>query len=202
MTNKEIIKHEIQKLINEKKIITTRIQSGGVLFNECETCEYLGYLLKGKLNISTLSFKDKEEIISTINEGEFFGQFLIFNESTSTYLGDVIAIKNSEIALINKNTLDNILMTNKVFLNAYLCDISIEAFRIKQQVKMLSHKKNIDRVIYYLENNNTNGVIDIKSITSLAKIVNLPRENVSRIISKLVKDGYITKIDSEIKIIK
>ena len=196
MTNKEIIKHEIQKLINEKKIITTKIQSGGVLFNEGETCEYLGYLLKGKLNISTLSFKDKEEIISTINEGEFFGQFLIFNESNSTYLGDVIAIKNSEIALINKNTLDNILMTNKVFLNAYLCDISIEAFRIKQQVKMLSHKKNIDRIIYYLENNNVNGKIDIKSVTNLSKIVNLPRENVSRILTKLVKDGYIKKEDN------
>ena len=196
MTNKEIIKHEIQKLINEKKIITTKIQSGGVLFNEGETCEYLGYLLKGKLNISTLSFKDKEEIISTINEGEFFGQFLIFNESNSTYLGDVIAIKNSEIALINKNTLDNILMTNKVFLNAYLCDISIEAFRIKQQVKMLSHKKNIDRIIYYLENNNVDGKIDIKSVTNLAKIVNLPRENVSRILTKLLKDGYIKKEDN------
>ena len=196
MTNKEIIKHEIQKLINEKKIITTKIQSGGVLFNEGETCEYLGYLLKGKLNISTLSFKDKEEIISTINEGEFFGQFLIFNDNNSTYLGDVIAIKNSEIALINKNTLDNILMTNKVFLNAYLCDISIEAFRIKQQVKMLSHKKNIDRIIYYLENNNVDGKIDIKSVTNLAKIVNLPRENVSRILTKLVKDGYIKKEDN------
>lgn len=196
MTNKEIIKHEIQKLINEKKIITTNIQSGGVLFNEGETCEYLGYLLKGKLNISTLSFKDKEEIISTINEGEFFGQFLIFNESNSTYLGDVIAIKNSEIALINKNTLDNILMTNKVFLNAYLCDISIEAFRIKQQVKMLSHKKSIDRIIYYLKNNNIDGKNDIKSVTNLSKIVNLPRENVSRILTKLVKDGYIKKEDN------
>ena len=196
MTNKEIIKHEIQKLINEKKIITTKIQSGGVLFNEGETCEYLGYLLKGKLNISTLSFKDKEEIISTINEGEFFGQFLIFNDNNSTYLGDVIAIKNSEIALINKNTLDNILMTNKVFLNAYLCDISIEAFRIKQQVKMLSHKKNIDRIIYYLKNNNVDGKIDIKSVTNLSKIVNLPRENVSRILTKLVKDGYIKREDN------
>lgn len=196
MTNKEIIKHEIQKLINEKKIITTKIQSGGVLFNEGETCEYLGYLLKGKLNISTLSFKDKEEIISTINEGEFFGQFLIFNDHNNTYLGDVIAIKNSEIALINKNTLDNILMTNKVFLNAYLCDISIEAFRIKQQVKMLSHKKSIDRIIYYLKNNNIDGKIDIKSVTNLSKIVNLPRENVSRILTKLVKDGYIKREDN------
>ena len=93
-------------------------------------------------------------------------------------------------------------MTNKVFLNAYLCDISIEAFRIKQQVKMLSHKKSIDRIIYYLKNNNIDGKIDIKSVTNLSKIVNLPRENVSRIISKLVKDGYITKMDSEIKIIK
>ena len=202
MTNKEIIKHEIQKLINEKKIITTKIQSGGVLFNEGETCEYLGYLLKGKLNISTLSFKDKEEIISTINEGEFFGEFLIFNEKNNKYLGDVISLKNSEIALLNRYELDKLLMNNIEFLNAYLGVISEEAFRIKQQVKMLSHKKNIDRVIYYLENNNTNGVIDIKSITSLAKIVNLPRENVSRIISKLVKDGYIAKMDSEIKIIK
>ena len=87
-------------------------------------------------------------------------------------------------------------MTNKVFLNAYLCDISIEAFRIKQQVKMLSHKKNIDRIIYYLKNNNVDGKIDIKSVTNLSKIVNLPRENVSRILTKLVKDGYIKKEDN------
>ena len=201
MRNKEIIKNEIEKLIKNKEIKTTKIMSGGVLFNEGESCDYLGYLLKGKLNISTLSNDEKEEIISTINEGDFFGQYLIFNENHSYYLGDVIALKNSEIALLNKYELNKLLMSNKEFLDAYLGVISEEAFKIKQQVKMLSHKNNYDRVLYYLTNNNTNGIIDIKSITNLAKIVNLPRENVSRIISRLVKENIIKKDGSLITIL-
>ena len=67
---------------------------------------------------------------------------------------------------------------------------------------MLSHKNNYDRVLYYLNNNNIDGKIDIKSITNLAKIVNLPRENVSRIISRLIKENIIQKDDNIIAIKK
>ena len=193
MNNKEIIKNTIENLIKNKKLILKKYSPGGIIFNEGDTCENLGYIYKGKVNISTLSINDKEEIISSISNGDFFGQFLIFNSINNKYLGDIIAQKNTEIALLNKNLLNELLMNDKSFLNAYLSFISEESYKVKQQVKMLSHKNNYDRVLYYLNNNNTNGIIDIKSITNLARIVNLPRENVSRIISRLVKENIIKK---------
>ena len=200
MNSKTVIKNKIDELLKEGILKTLKIASGGLIFNEGDTCESLGYLYKGKLNISTLSINDKEEIISNISEGEFFGQYLIFNEYNNKYLGDIIATKNSEVILINKELLSKLLISDKLFLNSYLSIISNEAYSIKQQVKLLSHKKNIDRVVYYLKANSTDGIIDIKSVTNLAKIVNLPRENVSRIISSLVNKGLIEKDKSIIKL--
>ncbi len=193
MNAKDIIKNKIENLISSNIVQILKVSSGGLIFNEGDTCESLGYVYKGKINISTLSISSKEEIISTISDGDFFGQFLIFNEENNKYLGDIIANKNSEVVLISKELLYKLFMTDKEFLSAYLSKVSNEAYKIKQQVKLLSHKKNIDRVIYYLKTNNINKEIDIKSITNLSKIVNLPRENVSRIISKLERDGLITK---------
>lgn len=193
MNNKDIIKKEIDILIKNKTINPIIYNQGNIVFNEGDNCQYLGYLIKGKITISTLSFNDKEEIISNINEGDFFGQFLLFNDENNKYLGDVISTKKSLVALINKELLNEIMMKNKTFLNAYLSIISEEAYKIKQQVKLFSHKKNVDRIIYYLKNNTIDNKIDIKSVSALAKVLNLPRENVSRIINKLIKDGYITK---------
>lgn len=193
MNNKEIIENKFRKLITNKTITSISVPNKSIIFHEGDTCSYLGYVLKGKINISTLSIDGKEEIISSLNSGDFFGQFLIYNSQNNKYLGDIIAQTNTEILLINKKTLDNILINDVEFLHAYIGVVSEESYKIKQQVKMLSHKKNTDRVIYYLTNNSVNNQINIVNITHLAKIVNLPRENVSRIISALIKKGAIKK---------
>ena len=200
MNYKEIIREEINKLIDNKTLKAINYKSDGVIFNEGDECKKLGYVLKGQVIISTLSINDKEEIINIVNEDEFFGKYLIFNDSNSKYLGDVIISKNSSIVLMDKELFLNILMNNKELLHAYLTLISVDSFKTKQQVKLLSHKKNIDRVVYYLKNNSNNGTISIKSITDLSKTLNLPRENVSRIISKLIKDGHISKSNNLITI--
>ena len=201
MKNKEIIEIKLKNLIQNKALIPTKIPNKKIIFHEGDVCNYLGYILSGKINISTISFDGKEEIISSFNSGDFFGQFLIFNSINNKYLGDVVATSNSEILLISKATLNSILMNDDELLRAYIGAISEESYKAKQQVKMLSHKNSTDRIIYYLTNNSINNKIDIVNITHLAKIVNLPRENVSRIISSLIKKGDITKEGSIITIL-
>ena len=192
MREKEIIKTKIENLINNKELKTKSYKAGDVIFSEGDECESLGYLYKGEITISTISDRDTEEVISIINDSDFFGQFLLFQEEKK-YLGDVIAIKASKVVFINKNKLLEIMGKDKEFLEAYMKIISKESFKIKQQVKLLSHKNSMDRLHFYLKSNNKDGKIEIKSITSLSHELNLPRETVSRNLNKLIKDKKIIK---------
>ena len=192
MNANEIIKNKIEELINKKVLKVNTYKAGDIIYREGETCEYLGYLLKGKINISTISDGDNEEIISVINEGCFFGHFLLFQDDNK-FLGDVSSTIFSKVVFIKKPILLNVLMTDIDFLNAYLTVITKESFQVRQQVKLLSHKKALDRVIYYLKTNNKNEYIEIRSVTSLAKRLNLPRETVSRMLSKLINEEKIEK---------
>jgi hypothetical protein len=90
---------------------------------------------------------------------------------------------------------------DKDLLEAYISIISNESFNIKQQVKLLSHKNALDRVIFYLDLISKNNICIIDSVSSLAKEVNLPRETVSRILSKLEKEKYLIKEKNTIRIL-
>ena len=192
MNNSEIIRNKILKLIDEGTLKISSYKAGDIIYREGEVCSSLGYILKGKINISTISEEESEETISVINEGGFFGHFLMFQDKKK-YLGDINVSVSSKIVFISKTLLLNLLTNDKEFLEAYLSIITNESFLVKQQVKLLSHKKSIDRVIYYLKTNSINNHIEIKSITLLSKKVNLPRETVSRMISKLIKENKIKK---------
>ena len=192
MNKYEIVKNKILELVDNKTLKVTLYKAGDIIYREGEICNYLGYLLKGKINISTISEEDNEETISVINEGCFFGHFLMFQDNKK-YLGDINVSVSSKIVFISKTLLLNILSNDKEFLEAYLSIITNESFLVKQQVKLLSHKKAIDRVVYYLKTNSINSCIEIKSITYLSKKLNLPRETVSRSISKLIKEGKLIK---------
>ncbi len=192
MNNSEIIRNKILKLIDEGTLKISSYKAGDIIYREGEVCSSLGYILKGKINISTISEEESEETISVINEGGFFGHFLMFQDKKK-YLGDINVSVSSKIVFISKTLLLNLLTNDKEFLEAYLSIITNESFLVKQQVKLLSHKKSIDRVIYYLKTNSINNHIEIKSITLLSKKVNLPRETVSRMISKLIKENKLIK---------
>ena len=201
MNYREIVLNKISALIKDNALKVHNYKAKEIVFNEGDKCEYLGFILKGKINISIISFKNVEESINLVEENDFFGQYLLF-QNNARYLGDVIALKATSIVLISKEILLNNLMADKEFLNAYISIISNESFKIKQQIKLLSHKKAIDRIIFYLENNNINNIVNIDSITSLSKTLNLPRETVSRIISKLILEGKIKKQNNVIELLQ
>ena len=197
----DIIFNKFSSLVSSKKIKPISYKSKEVIFKEGDNCNFLCYILEGEIEIATLSYNGNQEVISIIKEHDFFGQYLLFQDN-GKYLGEVIANKPTKIIKISKDTLLNLMMNDKLFLDAYISLISNESFNIKQQVKLLSHKNALDRVIFYLENKCINNECDIDSVSSLAKNINLPRETVSRILSKLESEDFLIKNKNHIIIKK
>ena len=125
MNNSEIIRNKILKLIDEGTLKISSYKAGDIIYREGEVCSSLGYILKGKINISTISEEESEETISVINEGGFFGHFLMFQDKKK-YLGDINVSVSSKIVFISKTLLLNLLTNDKEFLEAYLSIITNE----------------------------------------------------------------------------
>jgi len=180
-----------------KNYKTIKLSGKEVLFNQGSKCKYVGFVLKGELTISTITYNDREEVISIIHEGEWFGNMLIYLDNP-VFLGDVIANRLSTVVLLNKNELNSLLQTNKEFLEYYLKQMSYKGQEIKAQNKILQHTNLKDRLLYFLKMYSKDNVYKFKSMTLLAKELAMPRESLSRLIKTLINDGSIEKINKAI----
>ena len=204
-----IIKRDLNHTMNhiyslltskEKKLCEIhRYKKDQILFHEDDYCEYVGIVNKGLITISSYSLNGTEIIYNNLHEGEIFGNNLIF-ASSPYYRGNVVAKNNSEVVLINKKNLLHILQTNQLFLEKYLTLQSDFGLKINAKLKTLSFSSAEERLLYHLQLNN--GHITYSSITSLAALLFLQRETLSRLLSSLEKRNVIRKKDKELFLIK
>ena len=190
----ETIRNEENKYITYKNL-----EKDEVLYRENDYCEVIGIVISGELIITSTLENGNTIIYNDIKENETFGNNLIFS-SYPYYRGDIIAVKDTKIALISKNNLINLLTTNNNFLIEYLRIQSNFGKELNSRIKLLSINNIQDRFMYYLHINKDN--ITYNTITDLAKQLNIERETLSRLISKLVKNDIIIKDNKIIKLIK
>lgn len=169
-----------------------------ILFREGDECQYVGIVLKGIINISSYSYQGIEMNYAVINKDEMFGNNLLFS-SEPYFKGHVISKTNTDIALIDKNTLLHIFKNNEQFLLAFLNKESDGSKKMNNKIKTLSFYHAEDRFLYYLSSHNNH--IIYHSITSLAAELNMSREVLSRLIAKLTKEKTITKNGHSISLI-
>ncbi len=180
----------------KNKIETRYLQKGEILFSEGDTCEHIGILASGEIDIVSYSFGGKEIIYNHLTDGMMFGNNLIFS-SDPTYKGSIIAKKASKLALINKNQLVYLLKNNDNFLTSFLNYESDLAKELNGKIKLLSLDNAEERFFYYLHSQGDE--IHYQSITELASRLYLQRETLSRLISKLIKENKIIKDKHSIK---
>lgn len=177
--------------IDEKKVIKViSLKKDEILFHENDVCNEIGIVLKGVISISSYSYQGIEMNYNTIMEGGIFGNNLLFS-SEPIHKGNVIAKLPSEVALISKPQLLNLLKNNESFLKEYLKIQSDFGKKLNQKIKILSFHHAEDRLLYLLQANN--GVLKYRSVSSLASSLNLSREATSRLISALIKEKVIRK---------
>ncbi len=163
-----------------------------VIFNQGTICNSIGYIESGEVSIITLTHTEKEETITYLKKGELFGDILLFS-NTNTYLGHAICKKETTIRYFYKEDMLK-LLEKKEILTSFLEELSNKAMDIKKENKLLKHKNIEDRIIHYLleeSQKRKNQPIELSNITYLANILAIPRESISRKISKLSKEGKI-----------
>lgn len=183
----------------KENLIAKKVMKNTTIFHEGDHCSSIGIIKTGHVVISSFSLTGKEIIYNSLYDNQMFGNNLIFS-SDPYYKGDVIAKDNSEIIFINKEQLITLLTKNKNFLNIYLMYESDFAKKLNATIKLLSFDSAYERFLYYMEINNN--YIKIKSITSLANILQLSRETLSRLIHKLKKDNNIIITNKNIRLVK
>lgn len=184
------------ELINKNNLniytYTKNYKAGDIIFNAGDICDKIGYIVSGEASIITITHTEKEETISYLNEGSIFGDLLIF-ASDNLYLGHCICKKDTTIRFISKSSLLE-LFKNEMILESYLNTISNKAQSIKKENKLLKHNNLEDRIIHYLLEESiylNSNIIKIKNISTLANILSIPRESLSRSIRSLVNKKII-----------
>lgn len=188
----------ILEKLNKSEIEKTQIKKltkGEILYSEGDVCENIGIIKSGHLQIVSYLEDGKEIIYNDLDKNKIFGNNLIFS-SNPFYRGDIIAKQDTEVCLISKKVLLELLKENQNFLVAYLEEQSNFGKQLNLQIKLLTFNNVKDRVLYFLSiNKNT---IKYKSITDLANKLFLSRESVSRELHKLANEKIIKISGKEI----
>lgn len=180
----DLVKHKIKEY-----------KRGEIIKNEGTICEEVGLILYGSVSISNVTLNNEEFLIDNLNIGDFFGENLIFLDN-NLYPGNIIASQSSQIIFFSKENFIKFLSLDNDFQLFYLNYISRKFMSIQRRIKILSQPRIRDKFLYYIQNEmlSTNkDYVIIKSITSLAAYLNIPRPSLSRTISDLINEEIITK---------
>ena len=185
---------------NEKKLLRHRFyRKNEIAFREGEQCMSICIVVKGSFDIISYSYKGKEILYNTVKTDEMFGNNLIMS-SEPFYRGNVIAKRESEIVILEQPTFLYLMKNNESFLREYLRVQSEFGKTLNARIKLLSFSLAEERLNYYLLMHD--GSITYKYITLLAERLNLSREVLSRLLTKMETEKKIVRHNKTIELVK
>ena len=168
---------------------------GTVIFHEGETCYSIGLVKSGFIRIQSYSSQGNEIVYNEVSQNQFFGNHLIFSDDPY-YRGDVVAIEDSLIFLIDRNEFQKLIQGNKEFFKEFMKTESEFVKRLNQHIQILTLSNAEERFLFYL--NAHHGKVSYRSITALAQSIHLERETLSRLLSSLEKRHLIRRLSHQI----
>lgn len=188
----------IASLIQKKRFL-----KGQIIFTECDPARSLHILKEGKVKIFRVSSSGKEQILHFINEGEVFGEVAAF--LSETYPASACAQKESIVLSLPIEEFYKILKTDpKIAMNM----LAILCLRLKEFVHIidgLALKDVAQRLSAYLlfasEKKEKTIELGVKK-SELASFLGTVPETISRVLSKMSKEGIIAMKKNLIEIKK
>ena len=185
----------IRHVLEEHNVQSLPFRKGEILFRENERCSRVGYVKRGALQISSYDHHGNEILYNTIRAGQIFGNNLIFS-SEPYYRGDVSALEDGEVLLIDQEELLELLSEDRDFLKNYLRIQSDFSKQLNARIKLLSFEKAEDRLFYHLQSHG--GSIVYSSVSALSRELQIKRETLSRLLSRLEKEKTLLRTKNRI----
>ncbi|MBT1279379.1 Crp/Fnr family transcriptional regulator [Thermoanaerobacter sp. AC272] len=188
--------------------IIKSFKKGSIIFMEGEKGEAIYFVRSGKVKISKTSSTGKEYIIKIMEKGDIFAESVLF--VGGEYPATAEAIEDSEVIVLKNQDIENLILKNS---EIALSIIKLMAKRLKNVaviIENLALRDSIGRTASVLLTfakergiNTKEGILLDLNLNrqDLANIVGTSRENVTRILSQLDKDGVI-RLDRQRILIK
>ncbi len=193
----------------ERMVVRKRFSRGEIVLFEEDTAKFMYFVISGKVKAVLLSSEGKERILALHKRGDYFGELSLFDGKTSP--ATVIAMEESEIGLLAKRDFDRFVLNNEQILYELLTALCMRLRESWMMLRMMSFADAEERVRAVLKNMiNRYGVKDQRGMVvpiklthrDIANYASVSRETVTRLMSRLSRQGEIEHLDRKFLIIK
>lgn len=196
--------NSLSNLLKTKNTYIRKYGSSDIVFAENENCRHLSVLLKGKIEIQKLDSEGNILTVSTLEEGNVFGENLLFGDK-NIYPMSVVCKTNSEVIHISKEAIYQLCEKDHEFLRQLLRILSNKAMALSsklKQVSMRSLRQMICHFIMVKYNKTGDLIINLNmSKKDWAERLGVQRPSLSRELMKMKEDGLIDYDRKHIKIL-
>lgn len=194
---KDLPEEEITKIIPLVKYKT--YPKGNTVFMEGDDGKAVHFVKTGRVKLLKTSEDGKELIINILSVNDVFAEVTMFNELA--YPVTVETLEKSELGYIYNEDLEALVKASPSLALSLIKILSKRLYEAQLKTKQIAlndaYYRTVDILIKFHEPNKT---IRIPR-QDLANMVGTARETLSRILSRLKKDGLITFEGKDIRII-
>lgn len=180
------------------------VDRGGIIFNRGDTAHGLFMLITGQVKLAVNSPQGTEKVIGIIGPGESFGEAIIFLDQAAFPIY-AQATTESQLLLIPKQVIFNLLERDKSVSRKMLAGLSVRNRQLVQDIESVALLTSTQRLIGYLlqiAGTKTSDRVTLPaSKTTIASLLNLTPETLSRTMQKLQQQGLIEVNGKEITIV-
>jgi len=179
-------------------IILREFKKNQTILHEEETSEFMYIIINGKVKVTRVGKDGKEAILSMHGSGEFFGEVALIDGRTAP--AAVLAVENSNVAIISKEHFYSLLYTQRKVLENLLKILCSRLREAWQKIEMLTFNDAAQRLKMLLnilaetygEKTPEGTVLHVRLIhQDIADMTGLARETVTRVLDKWKKNGEI-----------
>lgn len=173
---------------------TVDVPRGSLIFNRGDAARGLYFLLDGQIKLAVTSPNGTEKVISIVSPGESFGEAILFLERQFPVYAQ--ATLDAKLLLVPKSIIFSLLDNDPTVARKMLAGLSVRMHHLVQDIEMLSLQSCTQRFIGYLlqisaDAADANSVTLPASKTTIASLLNLTPETLSRTMTKLQQAGLI-----------
>ena len=193
--------NEVEIADLRSKIIEKHFEKGQTVLYEQDTPYYLYFIYTGKVKVIRISADGKEKMIAINKKGDFFGEMAILDGLTAP--ATVVAMEDSKIALMSKETFRQLLINNNVVreIIALLCSRLRDAWSMIRILSFSNAEHRVKATLLLMgerfgTKDQGGTMINIKLTHSdIANYASIARETVTRTINHLENKDEIETID-------
>ena len=185
---------EIKEILDSFHILKKDFEKDQVIVLEGDECSFIGLILSGMIEVKKSSVSGKEYTITTLSQGDTFGEAVIFS-SANTFPATIVSKTKTEVIFIPKHAIIEMCKKNEKFLYNFLNLLSDRILllntKLKENTLSTLRQKICNFLIEEYKKQKTTKLKLNFTKQELAKIFNVQRPSLSRELIKMKEEGLI-----------